>query len=107
MATPDFAEQTKALDATLTSIEKVLDLDAIRAEIETLQEEVGDPGLWDDQANAQRVTSRLSALQAEVERVTGLRERLDDLEIMTNSSRLAFLIAASTPTPWSSSWFHR
>ncbi len=82
MATPDFAEQTKALDATLTSIEKVLDLDSIRAEIATLQEEVGDPGLWDDQANAQRVTSRLSALQAEVERVTGLRGRLDDLEIM-------------------------
>ncbi|MEV7395695.1 peptide chain release factor 2 [Aeromicrobium sp. NPDC092404] len=82
MATPDFAEQTKALDATLTSIEKVLDLDSIRAEIATLQEEVGDPGLWDDQANAQRVTSRLSALQAEVERVTGLRGRLDDVEIM-------------------------
>ncbi len=82
MATPDFAEQTKALDATLTSIEKVLDLDSIRAEIASLQEEVGDPGLWDDQANAQRVTSRLSALQAEVERVTGLRGRLDDLEIM-------------------------
>lgn len=82
MATPDFAEQTKALDATLTSIEKVLDLDSIRAEIATLQDEVGDPGLWDDQANAQRVTSRLSALQAEVERVTGLRERLDDVEIM-------------------------
>ncbi len=82
MATPDFAEQTKALDATLTSIEKVLDLDSIRAEIATLQEEVGDPGLWDDQANAQRVTSRLSALQAEVERVTGLRQRLDDVELM-------------------------
>jgi peptide chain release factor 2 len=82
VATPDFAEQTKALDATLTSIEKVLDLDSIRAEIATLQEEVGDPGLWDDQANAQRVTSRLSALQAEVERVTGLRGRLDDLDIM-------------------------
>ena len=25
---------------------------------------------------------------------------------MKNSSRLAWLIAASTPTPWSSSWFH-
>ena len=82
MAVPDFAEQTKALDATLTSIEKVLDLDSIRAEIASLQEEVGDPGLWDDQANAQRVTSRLSTLQAEVERVTGLRQRLDDVEIM-------------------------
>ncbi|MCW2831301.1 MAG: peptide chain release factor 2, partial [Aeromicrobium sp.] len=82
MATPDFAEQTKALDATLTSIEKVLDLDSIRAEIAGLQEEVGDPGLWDDQANAQRVTSRLSTLQAEIERITGLRTRLDDVELM-------------------------
>ena len=82
MATPDFAEQTKALDATLTSIEKVLDLDSIRAEIEDLQQQVGAPDLWDDQANAQRVTGRLSALQAEVERVTGLRQRLDDLDIM-------------------------
>jgi peptide chain release factor 2 len=82
VAAPDFAEQTKALDATLTSIEKVLDLDAVRKEIADLQVEVGDPQLWDDQANAQRVTSRLSTLQAQVERVTGLRSSLDDLEIM-------------------------
>ena len=27
--------------------------------------------------------------------------------IMVNSSRPAFSIAARTPTPWSSSWFHR
>jgi peptide chain release factor 2 len=82
VAAPDFSEQTKALDATLTSIEKVLDLDAVRKEIAELQDEVGDPTLWDDQANAQRVTSRLSTLQAEVERVTSLRQRLDDLELM-------------------------
>ncbi len=82
MATPDFAEQTKALDATLTSIEKVLDLDSIRSEISDLQDQVGAPDLWDDQANAQRVTGRLSVLQSEVERVTGLRQRLDDVELM-------------------------
>ena len=82
MAAPDFAEKTKALDATLTSIEKVLDLDAVRKEIDGLQVEVGDPALWDDQANAQRVTSRLSTLQAQVERLTSLRTRLDDLDIM-------------------------
>ena len=82
MAAPDFAEQTKALDATLTSIEKVLDLDSVRKEIDGLQVEVGDPTLWDDQANAQRVTSRLSTLQAQVERITSLRTRLDDLDIM-------------------------
>ncbi|MCW2801088.1 MAG: peptide chain release factor 2 [Aeromicrobium sp.] len=78
----DFADQTKALDSTLTSIEKVLDLDSIRAEIATLEAEVAAPDLWDDQANAQRVTGRLSTLQAEVERVTSLRQRLDDVDLM-------------------------
>lgn len=82
MATIEFADQIKALDQTLTSIEKVLDLDAMRAEIADLQEQVGAPDLWDDQANAQRVTGRLSVLQADIERVTGLRERLDDLEVL-------------------------
>ncbi|HWV26301.1 MAG TPA: peptide chain release factor 2 [Aeromicrobium sp.] len=81
MAT-EFPEQIKSLDATLTSIEKVLDLPAINAEIDQLQEQVGAPDLWDDQANAQRVTGRLSALQAEVERVAGLRSRLEDLEVL-------------------------
>ncbi len=82
MAITDFPEEIRALDATLTSIEKVLDLDGMRAEIAELQEQVGAPDLWDDQANAQRVTGRLSALQADLERVTSLRQRIEDLEIM-------------------------
>ncbi|WP_293786185.1 peptide chain release factor 2 [uncultured Aeromicrobium sp.] len=82
MALPDLSERLKHLDATLTSIEKVLDLDKLRAEIADLQEQVGAPDLWDDQANAQRVTGRLSALQAELERATNLRERLDDVEVL-------------------------
>ncbi|TCI96000.1 peptide chain release factor 2 [Aeromicrobium sp. IC_218] len=82
MATVDFGEQLKALDQTMTSIEKVLDLPKIQAEIDELQEQVGAPDLWDDQANAQRVTGRLSVLQAEVERVSGLRQRIDDVEVL-------------------------
>ena len=81
MAT-DFAEQIKELSATLTSIEKVLDLDAMQTEIDELQEEVGAPDLWDDQVNAQRVTGRLSVLQSQMERITGLRTRLEDVELM-------------------------
>lgn len=82
MATTDFPEEFKALDATLTSIEKVLDLDSLRAEIAELQEQVSAPDLWDDQANAQKVTGRLSALQADLERIVGLRQRLEDLEVL-------------------------
>ena len=86
MAT-DYAEQIRELDATLTSIEKVLDLDGMRAEIAELQEQVGAPDLWDDQANAQQVTGRLSVLQADLERISSLRQRLDDLEIMVELSQ--------------------
>ncbi|CAN5185738.1 peptide chain release factor 2 [soil metagenome] len=87
MAIPDFIERLKELQATLTSIEKVLDLDSVRTEIAELQEEVGVPELWDDQANAQKVTSRLSLLQSELERVTGLRQRTDDVEILIELAR--------------------
>ena len=82
VAGPDFDAQLKQLDATMHTIEQVLDVPAMRAEIDTLQEQVSDPNLWDDQANAQRVTGRLSVLQADIERVTGLRQRVDDLGVL-------------------------
>ncbi len=82
MATVDLSDRIKQLDTTLSSIEKVLDLPKMHAEIADLQEQVGAPDLWDDQSNAQRVTGRLSVLQSEVERVAGLRQRLEDVEVL-------------------------
>src|SRR5215217_4346583 len=66
----------------MQTIEKVLDVDGMRAEMADLGEQVAAPDLWDDQANAQRVTGRLSVLQGELDRFTSLQGRLDDLEIM-------------------------
>jgi peptide chain release factor 2 len=43
---------------------------------------VAAPDLWDDPENAQRVTSRLSGVQADIDRVASLRSRLDDLGIL-------------------------
>ncbi|GAB2654190.1 peptide chain release factor 2 [Kribbella swartbergensis] len=83
----DFDAELKQLDATMTSIEKVLDLPALRKEIADLGEQVAAPDLWDDQANAQKVTSRLSSLQADVERVTALRGRIDDLGALIELGR--------------------
>jgi peptide chain release factor 2 len=83
----DFDAELKQLDATLTSIEKVLDLDALRKEIADLGEQVAAPDLWDDQANAQKVTSRLSSLQADLERVTALRSRVEDLGVLVELGR--------------------
>ncbi|MFL6061544.1 MAG: peptide chain release factor 2 [Marmoricola sp.] len=82
MAQRDYNSEISQLQATMSTIGKVLDLDAMRGEIAALGEEVADPNLWDDQANAQRVTGRLSTLQGELERVTSLESRLEDLQLM-------------------------
>ncbi len=82
VATRDYDSEIKQLQATMVTIGKVLDLDEMRREIATLGEEVADPNLWDDQANAQRVTGRLSTLQGELEKYTSLESRIEDVELM-------------------------
>jgi len=86
VAADDIHADIGSLDRTLSSIEAVLDLPKMRSEIAALGEEVAAPDLWDDQENAQRVTSRLSRLQAELERLTKLRQRLDDLDVLVQLS---------------------
>lgn len=78
----DFASEIADLDRSLSSIEAVVDPAAKQAEVAELSEKVAAPDLWDDPDNAQRVTSRLSALNSEIERVETLRSRLDDVGIM-------------------------
>ena len=71
-----------ALDTTLTTVERVLDIEALRARITQLEQDASDPNLWDDQTRAQKVTSELSHAQGELRRVEGLRGRLDDLPVL-------------------------
>lgn len=87
VAGPDIDTQIKQLRATLRTVEQVLDVDAMRTEIADLGIQVGAPDLWDDQANAQRVTGRLSALQGEVDRFDGLVARVDDVETLVEMGR--------------------
>jgi peptide chain release factor 2 len=79
---PDRQADIAALDSTLTTVERVLDVDGLRSRIEKLEHEASDPKLWDDQARAQRVTSELSHTQGEVRRMEELRQRLDDLPVL-------------------------
>ncbi|MUL63809.1 peptide chain release factor 2 [Mycobacterium sp. CBMA 234] len=71
-----------ALDSTLTTVERVLDVDGLRDRIAKLEDEASDPKLWDDQANAQKVTSSLSHAQGELRRVEELRGRVEDLPVL-------------------------
>ena len=79
---PDRQSDIAALDSTLTTVERVLDIEGLRGRIEKLEHEASDPHLWDDQARAQQVTSELSHAQGELRRVEDLRRRLEDLPVM-------------------------
>ncbi len=70
------------LDSTLTTIEKVLDLDELDDRVRELEAQAADPSLWDDLDHAQQVTSQLSHVQSRLKKVRGLRSRLDDLPVM-------------------------
>jgi peptide chain release factor 2 len=78
----DRSGEVADLVSTLTSIEAVLDPGAMRKEADELRERAADPRLWEDQENAQVVTRRLSFLDAELARLEGLHNRLDDLGAM-------------------------
>ncbi len=66
----------------MESIEAVLDLDKLRADIAVLEEQAAAPSLWDNPDEAQKITSKLSHLQAEVRKAEALRGRIDDLGVL-------------------------
>ncbi|MCG0288638.1 peptide chain release factor 2 [Stenotrophomonas sp. NPDC087984] len=82
MAVVDVSEELKSLSSTMGSIEAVLDLDKMRADIAVLEEQAAAPSLWDDPENAQKITSKLSYLQGHLRRAEELRGRIDDLEVL-------------------------
>ncbi|MEU0968448.1 peptide chain release factor 2 [Streptomyces sp. NPDC005917] len=82
MAVVDVSEELKSLSSTMESIEAVLDLDKLRADIAVLEEQAAAPSLWDNPDEAQKITSKLSHLQAEVRKAEALRGRIDDLVVL-------------------------
>lgn len=82
MAERDFNQEITALNATLKSIESVLDVPRLLNQKDELEEKAGTPDLWNDPENAQKITSALSRVQSIINRVTSLRSRISDLPIM-------------------------
>ncbi|MEU7819783.1 peptide chain release factor 2 [Catellatospora sp. NPDC049133] len=80
--TADYADQLKNLDATMRNIESVLDINRLRRDKERLEEAASAPDLWDDQAKAQEVTSQLAYATGEINKLTKLRGRIDDVAVL-------------------------
>ena len=82
MAEREINSEIVGLSSTLASIESVIDIEKLRREQLELEAKAGEPDLWNDPDNAQRVTSALSRVQGTINKVTALRSRIQDLPIM-------------------------
>ena len=76
MAAQEPLEELKELDATFVSIETVLEPEAMRASLATMETEATDPELWNDQERAQRVTSTMAQLRAVDESIVLVRHMI-------------------------------
>ena len=82
MAATDFPAEIRNLRTTLGTIQAVSDPEVLRKRIAQLSEQASAPDLWDDPDAAQKITSALSAAQSELDRVSKLGGRIDDLETL-------------------------
>ncbi len=78
----DLADDIAAVRRTFSDIREVVGVEKLQAQIAELEQQAGAQDLWDDPENAQKVTSALSHRQAELTRITGIEQRLDDLEVL-------------------------
>ncbi|MGA8045441.1 MAG: peptide chain release factor 2 [Dermatophilaceae bacterium] len=78
----DFTQEIRDLRTTMDSVREVTDLARLEAQITELEAAASQPDLWDDQERAQVVTSNLSRAKAEYDRVTGMDQRVEDLEVL-------------------------
>jgi peptide chain release factor 2 len=82
VAAVDFSAELKDLRSTVESIRQVTDVERLKADITDLEQQSAAPDLWDDPEAAQKVTSRLSHLGAELDRYETIAQRVDDLEVL-------------------------
>lgn len=82
MADLDLSQEIRELRITFASIREVVDPAKLALEVARLKELAADQNLWDDAANAQKVTSKLSRAQSQITKLELVASRLDDLEVL-------------------------
>jgi peptide chain release factor 2 len=82
MAERDYNGEIAALSQTLSGIEQVLDLPKLKTDAAKLEADASAPDLWNDPENAQKVTSKLSHAQAQINKLVNLRRRIEDVPVL-------------------------
>lgn len=78
----EYISEIQRLTQVLESIEAVNDPNELKAKIDELTVQAAEPNLWDDPEKAQIVTSKLSHVQSELERLVTMRTRIEDIQAL-------------------------
>ena len=98
----DFPAQIRELRTTLESILEVSDMPGLRKQVAELSEQASAPDLWDDPERAQAVTSKLSHVQSELDRL-GARRAGSTISRCSSSSPRPRTTPRPSPRPSASS----
>ncbi len=80
MAELDIGRQIRDLESLFQGISKVLNPEGLMARVSDLEAQATDPNIWDDQVNAQAVTTELSRTKAQLSQLEELGQDIKDLE---------------------------
>ncbi|WP_018143175.1 peptide chain release factor 2 [Alloscardovia criceti] len=82
MADYDFSQDLSEAQAKYDTIAEAVDLNRLRTRIADLERQASEPTLWDDPENAQKITSQLSASQAQLRKFEEISQHLEDIETL-------------------------
>jgi len=82
VANVEWPVEIRALRSTLETITAVSDPESLRARVADLSVQASAQDLWDDPDAAQKVTTELSQTQGELDRLSKMASRIDDLETL-------------------------
>jgi len=81
MAELDIGRQIRDLEELFLGISKVIDPVALENRIAELETLASDPNIWNDQANAQKVTTELSRTKAQLDHLHSIDQDIKDWKI--------------------------
>lgn len=96
MSDLDLSAEIRQIRGIFATIAEVSDLPRLLEEVSQLEIEAQEPKLWDSPELAQKVTSSLSRKQAQINKITEIANRLDDLEVLVGLANSESDKAAAT-----------
>ena len=88
MSELDLSQAIAEVESTFAAVLAVVQPDQLESQIQDLEKEASEPGIWDDQEKAQRVTSALSRLKSKLQKTKALEAQIEDLKVLVELANL-------------------